>query len=72
MTDKEKLIADYRRMLHVIAVSNNPTEAATARNIADNVITMLSVKLPEHEISDMKQTVSCFYWRAERRLSEGI
>ena len=72
MTDKEKLIADYRRMLHVIAVSNNPTEAATARNIADNVITMLSVKLPEREISDMKQTVSCFYWRAERRLSEGI
>lgn len=72
MTDKEKLIADYRRMLHVIAVSNNPIEAATARNIADNVITMLSVKLPEREISDMKQTVSCFYWRAERRLSEGI
>ena len=72
MTDKEKLIADYRRMLHVIALAKNPIEAETARNIADNVITMLSVKLPEREISDMKQTVSCFYWRAERRISEGI
>lgn len=72
MADKEKLIADYRRMLHEIALAKNPIEAETARNIADNVITMLSVKLPEREINDMKQTLSCFYWRAERRLSEGL
>ncbi|MBP0961093.1 MAG: hypothetical protein J5864_03025 [Oscillospiraceae bacterium] len=72
MADKEKLMADYHRMIHEIAVARNPIEAETARNIAENVITMLSVKLPEREINDMKQTVSCFYWKAERRLSEGL
>ena len=72
MADKEKLMADYHRMIHEIAVARNLIEAETARNIADNVITMLSVKLSEREINDMKQTVSCFYWKAERRLSEGL
>ena len=72
MAEKEKLMDDYHRMLHEIAVAGNLIEAETARNIAENVITMLSVKLPEREINDMKQTVSCFYWKAERRLSEGL
>lgn len=31
-----------------------------------------ALKLPEREINEMKQTVSCFYWKAEKRLSEGI
>ena len=72
MAEKEKLMDDYHRMLHELAVARNPLEAETARNIADNVITMLSVKLPEREINEMKQTVSCFYWKAEKRLSEGL
>lgn len=70
--DKEKLMLDYHRMIHEIAVARNPIEADTARNIAENVITMLSTKLSEREINDMKQTVSCFYWKTERRLSEGL
>lgn len=72
MADKEKLMLDYHRMIHEIAVARNPIEADTARNIAENVITMLSTKLSEREINDMKQTVSCFYWKTERRLSEGL
>ena len=72
MAEKEKLMDDYHRMLHELAVARNPIEAETARNIADNVITMLSVKLSEREVNEMKQTVSCFYWKAERRLSEGL
>lgn len=72
MADKEKLMADYHRMIHEIAVARNPIEADTARNIAENVITMLSTKLSEREINDMKQTVTCFYWKTERRLSEGL
>ena len=47
MAEKEKLMDDYHRMLHELAVARNPIEAETARNIADNVITMLSVKLSE-------------------------
>ena len=70
--DKEKLMLDYHRMIHEIAVARNPIEADTARNIAENVITMLSAKLSEREINNMKQTVSCFYWKTERRLSEGL
>lgn len=70
--DKEKLMLDYHRMIHEIAVARNPIEADTARNIAENVITMLSTKLSEREINDMKQTVTCFYWKTERRLSEGL
>ena len=49
MAEKEKLMEDYRRMLHELAVARNPIEAETARNIAENVITMLSVKLSERE-----------------------
>ena len=72
MAEKEKLMDDYHRMLHELAVARNPIEVETARNIADNVITMLSVKLSEREINEMKQTVSCFYWKAEKRLWEGL
>ena len=72
MAEKEKLMDDYHRMLHELAVARNPIEVETARNIADNVITMLSVKLSEREINEMKQTVSCFYWKASRRIAEGI
>ena len=72
MAEKEKLMDDYHRMLHEVAVARNPIEAETALRIIENIITMLSVKIPERETKEMKQTAFCFYWKSMRRLEEGI
>lgn len=72
MAEKEKLMEDYRRMLHVIAMARNPLEAETALRIAQNIITMLESKTSDREILDMRETVYVFYWKAARRMAEGI
>ena len=72
MAEKEKLMDDYHRMLHELAVARNPIEAETALRIIENIITMLSVKIPEREAKEMKQTASCFYWKTMHRIEDGI
>lgn len=72
MAEKEKLMDDYHRMLHELAVTRNPIEAETALRIAQNIITMLESKTSDREILDMRETVSVFYWKAARRMAEGI
>lgn len=72
MADKEKLMSDYHRMLHEVAVARNPIEAETALRIIENIITMLETKITERETKDMKQTASCFYWKTMHRIEDGI
>ena len=72
MAEKEKLMDDYHRLLHEVAVARNPIEAETALRIIENIITMLSVKIPEREAKEMKQTASCFYRKTMHRIEDGI
>ena len=72
MAEKEKLMDDYHRLLHEVAVARNPIEAETTLRIIENIITMLSVKIPEREAKEMKQTASCFYWKTMHRIEDGI
>lgn len=72
MPGKEELLIQYRKQIHEIAIATDPLEADAAMHTAMEAIKNLEGKVSDKEILDMRETVSIFFWKAARRLAEGI
>lgn len=66
------LLNNYRSHIHELAVARKPSEAKDALMAAQKAINELEGHISDKEILDMRETVSVFYWKACRRISEGI
>jgi hypothetical protein len=66
------LLINYRNQIHELAVATNPQKAHAALQAAQKTINELEGNLSDKEIMDMRETVSVFFWKASRRMSEGI
>lgn len=66
------LLTAYRNQIHNLAIAANPLEAEAALQGAQKTINALEGHLSDKEILDMRETVSVFYWKASRRIAEGI
>ena len=66
------LLIEYRDQIHNLAIASNPLEAEAALQGAHKTINALEGHLSDKEILDMRETVSVFYWKASRRIAEGI
>lgn len=66
------LLTEYRDQIHNLAIASNPLEAEAALQGAHKTINALEEILSDKEILDMRETVSVFYWKASRRIAEGI
>ena len=63
MAEKEKLMDDYHRMLHELAVARNPIEAETARNNYTVYFSVIAVECKELSAYDFigKNDLAIFY-----------
>lgn len=66
------LLTEYRDQIHKLAIASTPLEAEAALMSAQKAISSLEGCLSAKEILDMRETVSVFYWKASRRIAEGI
>lgn len=66
------LLTAYRNQIHNLAIATTPLEAEDALQNAQKTINALEEYLSGKEILDMRETVSVFYWKASRRIAEGI
>lgn len=66
------LLKTYRDQIHKLAIASTPLEAEAALMSAQKAISSLEGCLSAKEILDMRETVSVFYWKASRRIAEGI
>lgn len=66
------LLTEYRDQIHKLAIASTPLEAEAALRSAQKAIISLEGCLSAKEILDMRETVSVFYWKAARRIAEGI
>lgn len=66
------LLTEYRNQIHNLAIAGNPLEAEAALHGAQKMVNALEGHLSDKEILDMRETVSVFYWKASRRIAEGL
>lgn len=72
MAEKETLLTEYRKQIHNIAMASHPLDAEAARKAAVTMINNLEGKVSDRDILDMRETVSVFYWKAAKRMAEGL
>lgn len=72
MAKKEKIVDEYRRNLHDIAVARSEEILDELLEKTQNLIMENSALFNAHEYTDNLATLRIFYWKAKTKIQEGI
>ena len=72
MARKEKIVDEYRRYLHEIAVARSEEILDELLEKTQNLIMDNSELFNAHEYTDNLATLRIFYWKAKTKIQEGI
>ncbi len=72
MAKKEKIVDEYRRYLHDIAVARSEEILDELLHKTEDLITVNSDLFSAREYTDNLATLRIFYWKAKTKIQEGI
>lgn len=72
MAKKEKIVDEYRRYLHDIAVARSEEILDELLHKTEDLITGNSGLFSAREYTDNLATLRIFYWKAKTKIQEGI
>jgi hypothetical protein len=72
MAKKEKIVDEYRRYLHDIAVARSEEILDELLHKTEDLITGNSDLFSVREYTDNLATLRIFYWKAKTKIQEGI
>ena len=72
MAKKEKIVDEYRRNLHDIAVASSEEILDELLEKTQNLIMENSSLFNAREYTDNLATLRIFYWKAKTKIQEGI
>ena len=72
MAKKEKIVDEYRRNLHEIAVARSEEALDELLEKTEQLITCNSDLFTAREYTDDLATLRIFYWKAKTKIQEGI
>lgn len=72
MAGKEKIVDEYRRNLHDIAVARSEEILDELLHKTEDLLTGNSSLFSAREYTDNLATLRIFYWKAKTKIQEGI